>query len=170
MSILTRDEILKEIRTGNIEIDPFTEDQVGPASVDLYLGDEIRVFKKFVGVYHVSEDSDYEKITRLVKIPKNFIIRAGDVIHGITRERIRLGENMCAWLEGRSRFARLGLMVHVTAGLIQPGVNNRQVLEISNMGPIPLAVYPGTRICQLVIQRTEGRARYSGRFQSQIHP
>jgi len=170
MSILTRDDILEEIRSGNIEIEPFNENQIGPASIDLYLGDEIRVFKKFDGVYKVTEDSNYETITRLVKIPKSFIIRSGDVIHGITRERIRLGEHLCAWLEGRSRFARLGLMVHVTAGLIQPGVNNRQVLEITNMGPIPLELFPGTKICQLVIQRTTGRAKYEGRFKDQVHP
>ncbi|OQA92371.1 MAG: Deoxycytidine triphosphate deaminase [Elusimicrobia bacterium ADurb.Bin231] len=170
MGILTRDEILEEIKVGNIEIDPFDKNQVGPASIDLYLGDEIRVFKKYNGVYKVTEESNYETITRLVKIQHSFIIRSGDVIHGITRERIHLCENLCAWLEGRSRFARLGLMVHVTAGLIQPGINNKQVLEITNMGPIPLEIFPGTRICQLVIQRTSGRAKYSGRFQNQTHP
>lgn len=170
MGILTRDEILKEIKNGNIEVEPFSQEQVGPASIDLYLGDEIRVFKKFRGVYHVNEESDYEKITKLVKVKNFFVIRAGDVVHGITRERIKLGENLCAWLEGRSRYARLGLMVHVTAGLIQPGINNKQVLEITNMGPIPLAVYPGTKICQLVIQETTGRAKYQGRFKNQIHP
>jgi len=170
MSVLTRSEIFEEMKAGNIEIEPFSADQVGPASIDLYLGNEIRVFKKFDGIYKVTEDSNYEEITRLVKITKSFIIRSGDVIHGITRERIRLSENLCAWLEGRSRFARLGLMVHVTAGLIQPGVNNRQVLEITNMGPIPLELTPGIRICQLVIQRTSGRAKYEGRFKDQVHP
>jgi dCTP deaminase len=170
MSVLTRDEILDEIKKGNIEIEPFVEDQVGPASIDLYLGDEIRVFNKFKGVYRVTEESNYETITHLVKVDRSFIIRSGDVIHGITRERINLGESLCAWLEGRSRFARLGLMVHVTAGLVQPGVNNRQVLEITNMGPIPLEIFPGTRICQLVIQRTSGKAKYEGRFKDQVHP
>lgn len=170
MGILTRDEIFEEIKSGNIEIEPFSPKQVGPASVDLYLGDEIRVFKKFRGIYHVNEKSDYEKITKLVKVKKYFVIRPGEVVHGITKEKIKLGENLCAWLEGRSRYARLGLMVHVTAGLIQPGINNKQVLEISNMGSIPLAIYPGTKICQLVIQETTGRAKYQGRFKNQVHP
>jgi len=71
MGILTRDEILKEIKSGNIEDEPFSQEQVGPASIDLYLGDEIRVFKKFRGIYHVNEESDYEKITKIVKV-KNF--------------------------------------------------------------------------------------------------
>lgn len=170
MGILTRNSILAEIKKGNIGIEPFLKTQVGPASVDLHLGDEIRVFKKIRGIYHVSEESDYEKITKVVKVKKFFVIRSGDVVHGITREKIKLGENLCAWLEGRSRYARMGLMVHVTAGLIHPGINNKQVLEISNMGPVPLALYPGTKICQLVIQETTGRAKYCGRFKNQIHP
>jgi len=59
-------------------------------------------------------------------------------------------------------------MIHVTAGLVQPGSDNKQVLEISNMSPMPIALYPGTRICQIVLETVEGKAKYKGRFRDQI--
>ena len=69
--------------------------------------------------------------------------------------------------EGRSRFARLGLMIHVTSALVQPGVNSHQVLEMGNVSGHPLAIHAGVRICQLVLMRTEGEAVYTGRFSHQ---
>ena len=88
-------------------------------------------------------------------------------IHGITRERIGLPPNLCGFLEGRSRFARLGLMIHVTSAFVQPGVVNRQVLEMSNVSARPLRIHAGVRLCQIVLMRTEGESRYSGRFADQ---
>jgi dCTP deaminase len=75
--------------------------------------------------------------------------------------------DLCGFLEGRSRFARLGLMIHVTSAFVQPGVANRQVLEMSNVADRPLRIHAGVRLCQLVLMRTEGAARYSGRFSEQ---
>ncbi|HEY3998109.1 MAG TPA: dCTP deaminase [Candidatus Xenobia bacterium] len=170
MSVLTRQEILKEIAAGHITITPFTEDQVGPGSVDLHMGDEFRVFKKMHTIYHVNNESDFNEITALVRVEDHFVLMPGETVLGITLERIRLAPNICGWLEGRSRFARLGLMVHITAGFMQPGIDNHQVLEISNVSSIPLALHPGTRICQFIFQRTIGEARYEGRFQSQERP
>ena len=70
-----------------------------------------------------------------------------------------LPPDLCGLLEGRSRFARLGLMIHVTSAFVQPGVSNRQVLEMSNVSGHPLAIHPGVRICQIVLLRDGGRAR-----------
>ena len=94
----------------------------------------------------------------------------GELVHGITKEKVALSEDLVGWIEGRSRFARVGLMIHVTAGLVQPGCDNKQVLEISNMSPMPIALNPGTRICQIILEKIEGRARYKGRFKDQTHP
>ncbi|NCN03456.1 MAG: dCTP deaminase, partial [Candidatus Pacebacteria bacterium] len=88
-------------------------------------------------------------------------------IIAITKEKITLPGNICGWLEGRSRFARLGLLIHISAGLIQPGVDNHQVLEITNLSPNTLVLYAGERICQLAFQRCEGEAFYKGRFEKQ---
>jgi dCTP deaminase len=61
-------------------------------------------------------------------------------------------------------------MIHVTAGLVQPCCNNKQVLEISNMSPMPIALYPGTRICQIILEKIQGTAKYEGRFKDQASP
>ncbi len=168
MCVLTRDVILQEIRAGNIVIDPFDESMVGPGSLDLHLSDEIREFPPKSELYHVTDDPDVEAVTVRRLVEDYFVLQPGETIHGITRERIKLPGNICGRLEGRSRFARLGLMIHVTAGFIQPGVNNRQVLELSNTSREPLAIHPGVRICQFIFERTEGHAIYEGMFKDQV--
>ncbi len=167
MAILTRNEILKEIRKGIIEIHPFDEDQVGPGSIDLRLGNEFRVFKKLRSALTVEDRIAMEDLTERLEIAESFTLMPGETVLGITRERIKLPPNMCGWLEGRSRFARMGLVIHMTAGFVQPGVNNRQVLEIGNLAPFPLVLKPGVRICQIILERTEGEASYEGRFMNQ---
>jgi dCTP deaminase len=166
MSVLTRNELLKAIVEGRIRIEPFTEEMVGPGSVDLSLSDEFRIFKKLRKAVAVDDSIEVEKITRLV-YRDSFTLLPGETILGITSERIRLAPNLCGWIQGRSRFARVGLLVHMTASFIQPGIDNRQVLEISNMAPFPLILKPGTRICQVVFQTTIGEAVYEGKHKCQ---
>jgi len=167
MGVLTREAILKEIRQGTIDIDPFEEDQVGPGSVDLRLGNEFRVFKKLRNACAVEDHITLEDLTERIEVKDSFTLMPGETVLGITRERIKLPANICGWLEGRSRFARMGLVIHMTAGFVQPGINNRQVLEIGNLAPFPLVLKPGVRICQIVFERTEGEASYQGRFMKQ---
>jgi len=167
MGVLTRDAILAEIAAGRLIIDPYATDQVGPASIDLTLGDEIRVIEAGVEPIPIAADVDYRNFTRHRRLDAPFVLHPGSTIHGITRERLTLPANLCGFLEGRSRFARLGLMIHVTSAFVQPGVSNHQVLEISNVSGRPLELHPGTRLCQIVLFRTEGEAVYRGRFADQ---
>ena len=167
MSILTRGEILKEIAAGNIVIDPFHPECVGPASVDLHLGREFRVFRKVHDVVNVTPDSNYEEITERILVEDHLLLMPQETVLGITEETITLSPSLCGWLEGRSRFSRLGLLVHISASFMQPGIANKQVLEISNQSPMPLAIYPGIAICQFIFQRTVGEARYEGKFRNQ---
>lgn len=170
MSILTHDEIIRRIREGVIGIDPFSEDQVGPASVDLHLDNKFRVFRALPHIHHVTEDASFEAVTELVEVDDHFLLMPGQAVHGITLEKITLPETMCGWLEGRSRFARVGLMVHMTASFMQPGISNKQVLEMINVGPVPLAIHPGTAVCQFIFEECVGKARYEGRFRDQVSP
>lgn len=165
MSILTKKEILKEIKKKNIAIVPFDASAIGPGSVDLTLDDQFRVFTKGK-TYDVKDNSNYRDITKLIK-HKSIVIKPGEAILGITKERIKLSENLCGWLEGRTRFARLGLMVHISASFMQPGINNKQVLEIVNLGHRPLKLHAGTKICQFVFQKTIGKAKYMGHVKGQ---
>jgi dCTP deaminase len=167
MTVLTRDALLAELETGRLRVDPMAADQVGPASIDLTLGDEIRLIAPGDTPIPLLEDVDYRDWTERRPLEPGFVLDPGVTVHGITRERIELAEDLCGLLEGRSRFARLGLMIHVTSAFVQPGVRNRQVLEISNVAGRSLALHPGVRICQLVVMRAEGRARYRGRFAEQ---
>jgi dCTP deaminase len=89
------------------------------------------------------------------------------LVLGITKEKITLPEDICGWLNSRSRFARIGLMSHITAPFISPGVSNRQILEIFNAGKNKIKLMPGTKICQLVLQECKGKAKYEGKFKEQ---
>jgi len=169
MSVLGREAILQAIDQGSITITPFDPDLVGPASVDLTLAPTFRVFRKVHEVIDVREDTDYRQLTDKIEVPegRHILIMPGETVLGITRERLRLGPGLCGWLEGRSRFARLGLMVHISAPFMGPGIDSQQVLEMSNFGPAPLAVHPGTAICQFVFQKLDGSESYTGRFAGQ---
>jgi dCTP deaminase len=171
MSVLGRQAIFDAIETGAIVITPFSPEHVGPASVDLTLANTFRVFRKVHQVIEVAEHTDYRAFTDKIEVADGspILIMPGETVLGITRERLRLGPGLCGWLEGRSRFARLGLMVHISAPFMGPGIDSQQVLEMSNFGPAPLAVSPGLPICQFVFQRLEGSEQYQGRFAGQTH-
>lgn len=167
MSVLTRDVILRELDEGRVRIDPFDASQVGVASIDLTLGGEIREIVRDDAAIRVEDETDYRDHTRVLSLDAPYRLEPGVTIHGITTEHITLPGDLCGFLEGRSRFARLGLMIHVTSAFVQPGVSNRQVLEMSNVSSRALEIVAGVRICQLVLMRTDGHAIYSGRFQNQ---
>jgi len=167
MAVLTRDVIVRELEAGRLRVEPCSPDQIGPASIDLTLGDEIRVIEPGPAPIPIREGTDYRALTRVVALDAPYVLSPGVTIHGITRERITLPTDLCGFLEGRSQFARLGLMIHVTSAFVQPGVSNRQVLEMSNVSNHPLEIHAGVRLCQLVLMRAEGRATYRGRFSDQ---
>ena len=167
MGVLTRDRILAALESGRLAISPFSLDQLGAASIDLTLGDEIRVIEASGAPIDLREDADYRAHTRLLRLDAPYVLEPGCTIHGITRERISLPPDVCGFLEGRSRFARLGLMIHVTSAFVQPGVSNRQVLEMSNVSNRPLRIHAGVRLCQIVLMETAGEAVYAGRFAQQ---
>lgn len=162
--ILTKEKILDSIRKGKIKISPFDKKNLGPASYDLILGNEFRAYEKGKKV-SVTENTDYRKFTRLIN--GKVKLKPGDFILGITKEKIALPDDVCGWLTGRSRFARLGLQIHSTAAFIQPGIDNKQVLEIYNLSKNVLELKAGLKICQIIFEKTSGRARYKGRFSRQ---
>ena len=163
--ILTKKEILKEIKGGRVKIQPFDKNAIGPASIDLTLGDELRIFNSEKAV--ISEKTDYKKISKIIKINKGYDLKPGELVLGITKEKITLPENIAGWINSRSRFARIGLMSHITAPFVAPGVSNKQVLEIYNAGNNTIKLLPNTKICQLVLQECKGNAKYNGKFKNQ---
>ncbi|MBN2567168.1 dCTP deaminase [Candidatus Woesearchaeota archaeon] len=166
MTILTKDILLHEIAEGHLRIEPFDPEQVGPGSIDLTLSRDFRVFEEGKTI-SVTDTIDYRAYTRPVHVEDYIEILPGQTVLGMTRERIFMPRDLVGWLEGRSRFARIGLLIHVSSNFVHPGVENRQVLEIRNVSPNRLRLFPGTRICQLVVERAEGEASYEDQFKEQ---
>ena len=163
--ILAKPEILRQIRKGRIRIEPYDEDAVGAASVDLTLDDKLRIFNSDE---HITDAAtDYRTLTELVDIKDGYLLAPGELVLGITRERLTLPEDVCGWLNSRSRFARIGLMSHIAAPFLAPGISNRQILEIYNAGRNRIRLTPGMKICHVVLQKCLGAAKYAGTWKDQ---
>ena len=169
--ILSKNEIIREIKRGKITITPFDEKCIGPCSVDLRLGSVFRVFNKKAKTFDVDENAVIEDHSKVVNVGKEGItISPNELVLGVTEEKIKLAPDFCARIDGRSRFARLGLAVHLSSSLVQPGVDNVQVLEILNSSPNRLRLRPGLKICQLVFEELKGKAVYRGSYRTQQKP
>src|SRR5512137_261297 len=163
--ILAKPEILKQIASGRVKIEPYDESAIGPASIDLTLSREIRVFD---GNHHITHgDIDYKTLTKIVDISGGYLLEPGELVLGITLETLTLPDDLCAWLNSRSRFARIGLMSHIAAPFLAPGISNKQILEIYNAGRNKIKLMPGMRICHVVFQECRGAAKYSGAWRDQ---
>lgn len=169
--ILTKSKIIDLIAQGRVVVEPFDSSQVGPASIDLSLGSMFRTFKKSRKIVEIKENADYHEFTDYVELEDGYLmLEPGELVHGITRERVKLPAEISGRIEGRSRFARLGLLVHISSGFVAPGSDGRIVLEIANLSPSTLAIYPGTRICQLILEEVNPPSEYSGKFKGQMKP
>lgn len=146
--ILSDKDILLRIKKGEIKIRPFDKNCVQPSTVDLHLASEVRVFDNWqTGVIDVKEKVD---VSRAVKISKDgFIIHPGEFLLGATVEEISLPDDVAAKLEGRSSIGRLGLVIHATAGYVDPGFSGWLTFELSNLSRLPIRIYPGMKIAQI---------------------
>ncbi len=156
--ILSDKDIEKEMKKKNIMISPLQKDQIGPASVDLTLSDEWHFFKKkYIGkkvdLSKVPFQEAFEK-----KNAKSITLKTGEMCLARTEEKITLSSKIMGKLEGRSRFARMGLIIHITSALVQPGSSNHQILEIVNLAPFEVTLHQGMRISQVVFEELRGNS------------
>ncbi len=172
MAVLTKERIVSLIKSNQLKIHPFSLSQIGPASIDLHLSNVFRIFNKINDIFEVKEDSDYHKITKIVKVKRDesILLSPGEFVQGVTIEKISIPNNISGRIEGRSRFARVGLVVHLSSAFVNPGFNGKLVLEIANFSPVPLKIKPNLKICQLVLETVEGSAKYKGKFYGQSLP
>lgn len=172
MSVLSHDEIVRLLDAKKLKIEPLDRKQIGPGSIDLRLGNIFRVFKKINRIVVVDDFTDYKKLTDEVVLKKSasLLIQPGELVHAVTVEKVILPDNISARIDGRSRFARLGLLTHVSSGFMQPGTAGKIVLEMANLSPIALSIKSGTKICQIVLEELKGSAKYSGKFTNQTKP
>jgi dCTP deaminase len=148
--VIFSDRSIREaIDSGAIQIDPYEPSFVQPSSVDLRVGDGFRVFvnHKYSEIDPRSPQAD---LTKLVEVGEDaFVLHPGEFVLGSTLERVKLGDNVVARLEGKSSLGRLGLLIHSTAGFVDPGFEGHITLELSNVATLPIKIYPGMKIGQI---------------------
>jgi len=149
--ILPDHEIRKMLKEGRIVIEPLDdpESQIQAACVDLKLGPEFRVFKYTSEAFIDSRDPK-EYTQTFCTDGKPFILHPKEFILGITRESIKIPSDLAAYVDGRSSLGRIGITAHITSGWVDPGFSGKLVLEITNLGKMPVTLYPGMKICKLL--------------------
>jgi dCTP deaminase len=176
--ILSDGDIRGEIAAGRIEIDPFDDTCVQPSSVDLHVDDRFRVFANTRYPY-IDVRREMPDLTELVEVDEGepFILHPGEFVLGATAERVRLPDDLVARLEGKSSLGRLGLLIHSTAGYVDPGWDGYLTLELSNVANLPITIYPGMRIGQISFFRLStpaetpyGAAGRASKYQGQRGP
>lgn len=155
--VLSDRDIRKALQTGRIQVTPAPNltVQLGSCSIDLRLGTTFRVFEHSKYPYINPTARDYSnEITRVVKVKKGeqFIMQPGDFVLASTLEKIVIAPDLLGRLEGRSSLGRLGIVVHSTASVFDPGWEGKAVLELGNMGRMAVALSPGMRICAMTFE------------------
>jgi dCTP deaminase len=178
MTVLIDRTIKQHLAAGRHAIDPLDEDAIQPASVDLRLDRSFRIFRITARPY-VDVHEDMDDLTELVEIDAEqpFIIHPGTFCLGTTMEKITLPEDIVARVDGKSSLGRLGLLVHATAGYVDPGWTGKLTLELSNQSQMPIALYPGMRIAQISflaltspVDRPYGSPSLGSKYQGQTGP
>lgn len=148
--ILSDRTIREEIDAGRIVIDPFDPACVQPSSVDLHVDSQFRVFANSRYPY-IDVKEEMPSLTEVVKVEDGepFILHPGEFVLGSTLERVGIPDDMVARLEGKSSLGRLGLLIHSTAGYVDPGWDGYLTLELSNVANLPITIYPGMKIGQI---------------------
>src|SRR6188474_2441075 len=155
--VLSDRTIRAEIDAGRIAFDPYDPSLIQPSSVDVRVDRSFRVFHNarhpFIDVRQRMED-----LTELVTVPDEepFILHPGEFVLGQTLERVRLPDDIVARLEGKSSLGRLGLLIHSTAGFVDPSFEGNLTLELSNVANLPITIYYGMPIGQISFMRMDG--------------
>lgn len=154
MAVLSDRSIRKELAAGTISIEPLAPDALQPASVDLRLGRQFRVFRNS-RIPYIDVKREYPDLTELVEIDEErpFVLHPGEFALAVTLERVRLPDFIVGRLEGKSSLGRLGLLIHSTAGYVDPGWDGALTLELSNVANLPIALYYGMKVSQISFLR-----------------
>jgi dCTP deaminase len=152
--VLSDRSIREELSAGRIVVEPVDPDDIQPSSVDLHLGDAFHVFRNSRYPYidpAVEQVGLTERVSASVEEP--FVLHPGEFALGTTVEHIELPDDIVGRLEGKSSLGRLGLLIHSTAGYVDPGWQGRLTLELSNVANLPIVLTPGMKIGQISFSR-----------------
>jgi dCTP deaminase len=178
--VLSDVDIRKAIAEGKIRFTPeLPEEQFGSCSVDFRLGHEFSVFEHSRNAFiDVRDRSAIQDMMRTVVVPEGepFILQPNEFALAITQEQLELAPDILGRLEGRSSLGRIGIIVHGTAGLFDPGWIGQATLELSNLGRMPVALYPGMKICSMTFEQLSSptsvpyRAKPGNKYAGQTRP
>lgn len=176
--VLSDRSIKEEIDKGRVVVSPLDRDDIQPASIDLHLDRKVLTFtnsrQPFIDVKESLED-----LTEMLEIPEDspFILHPGEFVLGSTVEHIELPEDLVARLEGKSSLGRIGLVIHSTAGFVDPGWKGHLTLELSNLARLPITLYYGMKIGQISFlrlttpaDRLYGSESLGSKYQGQTEP
>ena len=176
--MLSDKDIKKALKDKWIEISPLEKTFIQPSSVDLRVGTEFRVFENHK-YSHIDPKAPQEDLTTLVEATKNepFVLHPGEFVLGTTYEKVALSNKIVARLEGKSSLGRIGLLIHSTAGFVDPGFSGYLTLELSNVANLPIKIYPEMKIGQISFyylnspsEAKYGDETYGSKYQGQQGP
>jgi dCTP deaminase len=174
-SVLSDGTLRRLLDEGRLVIDPWEPEMIQPASIDLKLGTSFRVFHNH-RIRHIDLADPPRDLTELVTVGdgEEFVIHPGEFVLGRTAERVEMPEDLVSRIEGKSSLGRLGLIVHATAGFVDPGFKGSLTLEITNFNSVPIVLRPGLPIAQLSLmaldapaERPYGHPELGSHYQSQ---
>lgn len=153
--ILSDGTLKEKIKRGEIVIEPFSEEFLQPASYDLHLDENVLIFdKEKYGLIDVKRPSD--ALMKKIKIKDDgYLIHPGDFVLANVKEITGVDERHVGRLEGKSSLGRLGLVIHVTAGFLDPGNKLRLTLEMVNLSGLPIKIYKGMKIAQIAFEELD---------------
>lgn len=161
--ILSDRDIRRAVESGRVIIESSTQSplHIHASSMDLRLGNSFKLYEhsKFA-ILDPKSPETFAGRTRLIDIPngESFIVQPGEFVLGVTMEKITVPDDLVVRVEGRSSLGRLGIIIHSTAGFVDPGFSGTITLEISNLNRMPVALYPGMRVCQLAFEQMSSPA------------
>ncbi len=178
MSVLSDRDIRAALEAGDVVIRPYDAADLQPSSVDLHLDRSFRVFRNnrypFIDVRAPQPD-----LTEMLTVADDeaFVLHPGEFVLGQTLEWVELPNDLVARLEGKSSLGRLGLLIHSTAGYVDPGWKGNLTLELSNVANLPIALYFGMKIGQISffkmsspVERPYGSPSLGSKYQGQSEP
>ncbi len=177
--VLSDRTIKEELSKGRIVIEPLDINCIQPASVDIRLDRKLLVFKTWRHPFYIDVKQDLSDLTEPVQIEddKPFLLPPGEFVLASTLESITLPDDIVGRLEGKSSLGRIGLLIHSTAGYVDPGWQGHLTLELSNVAKLPITLYYGMRIGQLSFirlsspaQNLYGAAGLGSKYQGQTEP
>ena len=176
--VLSDRTIREELAKGRIVINPLEEGCIQPASVDLNLDRNLLVFRNNK-IPYIDVRASSERLTDMVTMADDdpFMLHPGEFVLGSTLEHVEVPSDLVARLEGKSSLGRIGLLIHSTAGYVDPGWKGHLTLELSNVSNFPITLYHRMKIGQISFLKLTtpadvlyGSAELGSKYQGQQDP